>query len=175
MPPLLPLRIAILECDTPVPAVRAKHGAYDRIFTTLLSAGADALASSYPGLSSRAGLSLTAFDVVAAQVYPALEDVDAILISGSKHNSFDRDPWILQLVDFTQTVLAQRRVKILGVCFGHQILGRALGVEVGRSEGGWEVSVVETDLTKKGQEIFGKSSLVSLKPICFSCVLLLLL
>ncbi|CAL3962872.1 unnamed protein product [Diplocarpon coronariae] len=155
--PAPPLRIAILECDTPLPAVVARHGAYDRIFTSLLRAAADGLA--HPGLSAASGLEFTAWDVVHEQSYPAPEDIDAVLISGSKYNSFDDDPWILRLVDFTKKLLAQRRVRILGVCFGHQILGRALGAAVGRSDGGWEVSVTTMDLTKRGQEIFGTTSL----------------
>lgn len=46
------------------------------------------------------------------------------------------------------------------MCFGHQILGRALGAEVGRSEKGWEVSVTPIELTSLGKEVFGLSSLV---------------
>lgn len=64
------------------------------------------------------------------------------------------------MVAFTEEVLKQRRVRIIGVCFGHQIVGRALGAKVGRSVKGWEVSVTAVDLTKKGQEIFGKTALV---------------
>jgi GMP synthase-like glutamine amidotransferase len=56
--------------------------------------------------------------------------------------------------------LKQRRVRLIGVCFGHQIIGRTMGVKVDRSDKGWETSVVAVDLTKRGQEIFGRSSLV---------------
>ena len=76
------------------------------------------------------------------------------------HNSFDDDPWILKLVEFTRKVLDQDRVRIIGVCFGHQILGRALGVGVGRSPGGWEVSVLPMELTPKGKELFKQDNLV---------------
>ncbi|KAH6724775.1 class I glutamine amidotransferase-like protein [Leptodontidium sp. MPI-SDFR-AT-0119] len=156
--PSLPLRIAILECDTPLENTRAKYGGYGGVFTALLKAGADAL--NYPGLSSSSGLDLSTWDVVTAQSYPpSLDDIDAILLTGSKHNSFDNDPWILKLVDFVKRVLDQRRVRIIGVCFGHQILGRALGAKVARSEEGWEISVTGMDLTKKGQELFGRTSL----------------
>ena len=78
-------------------------------------------------------------------------------------NAFDNDPWILHLVDFVKEVLAQDRVKIVGVCYGHQIVGRALGAKVARSESGaWEVSVCQVIQTEKGKELFGgKDVLVS--------------
>ncbi|KAH8722338.1 class I glutamine amidotransferase-like protein [Phaeosphaeriaceae sp. PMI808] len=149
-----PLRIAILECDTPLPDVVAKYGRYDRIFTTLLEAAAEGL-----GLSPKQDLQLSGFDVVDKQEYPNLEDIDAVLISGSKHNSFDNDAWILKLVEFTKKLLNQDRIRIIGVCFGHQILGRALDVKVGRSDDGWEISVLPVELTAKGKEIFQQDTL----------------
>ena len=36
-----------------------------------------------------------------------------------------------------------------------------MGVKVGRSEKGWEVAVVDVDLTLKGKELFGLEKLVS--------------
>jgi hypothetical protein len=76
-----PLRIAILECDTPPAAIVEKYGRYDRIFTTLLETAATEL-----GLSPKQDLELSAFDVVTAQQYPDLDNIDAVLISGSsKH------------------------------------------------------------------------------------------
>jgi GMP synthase-like glutamine amidotransferase len=52
-------------------------------------------------------------------------------------------------------------VRLVGVCFGHQIIGRALGQKVGRSEGGWEISVTPMQLTTKGKELFGLDEVVS--------------
>jgi GMP synthase-like glutamine amidotransferase len=78
----------------------------------------------------------------------------------AEFNSFDNDPWILRLVDFTKEVLAQDRVRLIGVCFGHQIIGRAMDVKVDRSDKGWEVAVTDVDLTSKGKELFGLDKLV---------------
>jgi hypothetical protein len=64
-------------------------------------------------------------------------------------------------VEFTKKVLAQNRVRLIGVCFGHQIIGRALEQKVGRSDRGWEVSVTPMELTAKGKELFGVKELVS--------------
>jgi len=73
-----PLRIAILECDTPLPDIIERYGRYDRIFSTLLESAAEGL-----GLSPKKDLVLSGFDVVDKQEYPKLEDIDAVLISGS--------------------------------------------------------------------------------------------
>lgn len=156
--PKLPLRIAVLECDTPMQTIASRFGAYPRIFSTLLSTAADQL--NYPGLSSKEGLEISGWDIVNGDKYPVLDHIDAILITGSKYTAYDNDPWIVRLVEYTKEVLAQERVRIIGVCFGHQIVGRAMGVKVGRMEG-WEASVMAMDLTKKGQEVFGKTALVS--------------
>ena len=102
-----------------------------------------------------AHLAITAHDVVAdPTAYPSLDDVDAVLITGSKHNAFENDPWILALVEFTKKVLATDRIRTVGVCFGHQICARAMGLPVGRSDKGWEVSVTEVDLSEEGKEFF---------------------
>jgi GMP synthase-like glutamine amidotransferase len=52
-------------------------------------------------------------------------------------------------------------VRIIGVCFGHQIVGRALGLRVGRNDDGWEVSVLPIGLTEFGAEFTGRRELVS--------------
>lgn len=63
-------------------------------------------------------------------------------------------------MEFTKRVLAQDRVRVIGVCFGHQIVGRAMGVGVGRSDDGWEISVLPVQLTEKGKELFKMQELV---------------
>jgi GMP synthase-like glutamine amidotransferase len=65
----------------------------------------------------------------------------------------------VKLVEFTQKALAQSRVRIIGVCFGHQIVARAMGVEVGRNADGWEAAVNDVQLTDKGKDVFGVEKL----------------
>lgn len=78
-----PLRIAILECDTPLDGTREKYGGYGGVFAALLEAGADALGQ--PDLiSSKKGLELTKWNVVAEEHYPELDNIDAILMTGSR-------------------------------------------------------------------------------------------
>ncbi|KHN98460.1 Glutamine amidotransferase type 1 [Metarhizium album ARSEF 1941] len=157
MSPPSVLRLAILECDTPQPQTRSQFGGYAGVFTALLSSAARTLD---PPQDLSSLLTISAHDVVNdLHSYPALDDVDALLLTGSRHTAFDNDPWILKLVDFTKRALETARIRVVGACFGHQIIGRAVGAGVGKSEKGWEVAVTDVDLTSKGKEIFGLDTL----------------
>ncbi|KAK3688218.1 class I glutamine amidotransferase-like protein [Podospora appendiculata] len=150
---MAPLRLAILEADTPFPAVDAIYHGYHGVFKHLFTR-----AVSPTPLDSL--LTLSQHDIVNdLTAYPALDAVDAILITGSKHNAFDDDPWITALVEYTRKALSTDRVRVIGVCFGHQIVGRAMGALVARADRGWEVSVTEIRTTEKGRELFGKDTL----------------
>jgi hypothetical protein len=82
----LPLRIAILECDSPPDKAKEKLGGYGPIFRTLLERSADALG--HAGLSSKEGLELTYWDIIdASDKYPDIDQVDAVLLSGSSMSS----------------------------------------------------------------------------------------
>ncbi|PHH59619.1 hypothetical protein CDD81_2804 [Ophiocordyceps australis] len=147
-----PIRLAVLECDTPQPQTRAIYNNYTGVFTALLGAAAQSLD---PPLDPAAALRVSAYDVVnELHTYPNLDDIDAVLVTGSRHTAFDADPWIKNLVDFTRRALDSGRVRVVGVCFGHQIVGRALGARVCQSDKGWELAVTDVDLTDKGKEIF---------------------
>ncbi|KAI4131412.1 MAG: hypothetical protein LQ347_003001, partial [Umbilicaria vellea] len=88
------LRLAILECDTPLTHTRAQYGSYGGVFSALLHAGAEALG--VPGDRLR----ITRYDVVERGEYPELADVDALLITGSRFSAFDGTGWIVRLVEF---------------------------------------------------------------------------
>ncbi|SRR6266702_2930454 len=51
-----------------------------------------------------------------------------------------------------------------GICFGHQIVARALGGKCVSNSGKWEVAITEVALTDLGQRIFGAQSLA-----CSAC------
>ena len=50
----------------------------------------------------------------------------------TEHTSFADDAWIVRLVDYVRDVYQNSQVPIVGICFGHQILARALGGQVSR-------------------------------------------
>lgn len=63
-------------------------------------------------------------------------ECDAYLITGSPKGVYDSEPWIEQLQQMIRD-LYKHRQKLVGICFGHQILAHALGGFAGKSEQGW--------------------------------------
>jgi len=160
-----PLRIAILETDTPTQSVQQQYGTYGDCFIRLLQTAGTTL---NPPLKPN-DLEFTKWDVEKTEYYPDIDDIDAILIAGSQDligaNAFDSTPWILKLTDFTRKVLLEQdRVRVIGVCFGHQVVGRALGCVADRNEKGWEVSITTVNLTDVGKRVYGKESFVCIFP-----------
>lgn len=80
-----PLRIAVLECDTPIGRTKEKYGGYGNLFKELLSNGAKLLQEKGEG---EVELDITKYDVVNQEVYPELENVDAVLLTGSSMYGF---------------------------------------------------------------------------------------
>lgn len=74
-----PIRIAILECDIPIKSIVDEFGTYGDLFEKNLTEGAEALDS-----ETKPQLQFSRFNIVDEPgKFPALEDVDAVLLTGS--------------------------------------------------------------------------------------------
>ncbi|KAF4381085.1 hypothetical protein F8388_012007 [Cannabis sativa] len=69
-----------------------------------------------------------------------LESYDGFVISGSRKDAHSNEPWISRLLIFLKKLDSMKK-KVLGICFGHQILSRALGGKSGRSMTGWDIGI----------------------------------
>ncbi|XP_068649405.1 gamma-glutamyl peptidase 5-like [Aristolochia californica] len=75
--------------------------------------------------------------------FPKMEELDkyeGFVISGSPNDAYGNDLWILRLCFLVQILYAMQK-KVLGICFGHQILCRAFGGKVGKANGGWDIGL----------------------------------
>jgi len=81
--------------------------------------------------------------------------IDFLLIMGGPMSVNDPDPWIAQELAFVKTAIAQG-IPVLGICFGAQLLARALDGTVGAGPT-FEVGMVPVTLTDEGKAdpVFG--------------------
>jgi GMP synthase (glutamine-hydrolysing) len=82
---------------------------------------------------------------------PVSKAAAAVIISGSPRDAWVDDPRndrVLEVIAHCRTA----GKPLLGVCFGHQLLGRALGAPVGRHPGGYELGNVLVSLTDAGEK-----------------------
>ncbi len=118
-----PLKICILDNDNLDPAVVDTYTSYGVMTEKLFAA------AGVPWTFER-------FNTTQGQYPASFDDYDAVLLTGSKADSFSDEPWVRTLRERTTELLAQRK-KLMGICFGHQLIAYCLGAEVGRASGGW--------------------------------------
>ena len=129
------LRICILETDILRPELVDQYQGYGQMFQRLFS-------------QQPIAAEFTVYNVMQGE-YPS-DDLtfDAYLVTGSKADSFGTDPWIQTLKQYLLTRY-ERGDKLLGVCFGHQLLALLLGGKSERATQGWGVGTHNYKLAAK--------------------------
>lgn len=80
------------------------------------------------------------YDMQKGEAPANLDECDAYFSTGSRASVYEDEPWIHHFADTVRTLHANRK-PFVGVCFGHQMLGHALGGVVKKSPRGWGVGV----------------------------------
>ncbi|MFA7553993.1 MAG: GMP synthase [Spongiibacteraceae bacterium] len=119
------MKIGILKTDDVRSQWVDKYGEYSDMFIELLR-------------SADPALTFVVYEVQHGQYPASIDDVDAYIITGSKRSVYEDIPWIHQLAEFVRTLAAAQK-KLVGVCFGHQLIAHALGGKTEKSDKGWGV------------------------------------
>ncbi|RLA55160.1 MAG: GMP synthase [Gammaproteobacteria bacterium] len=121
------MKLGILKTDAVRPQWVPRFGEYPDMFIALLG-------------NLDPDLEFAVYDVEQREYPAAIDEVDAYLITGSKSSVYDDKPWIGILMDFV-CELHRRHKKLVGICFGHQLVAHALGGKAGKSPRGWGVGL----------------------------------
>lgn len=81
---------------------------------------------------------------------PSLDRIGAIVVTGSAAMVTDHGDWIERSAHWLREAVA-RRMPVLGICFGHQLLAYAMGGVVGDNCNGIEVGTVTVRLQSEAQ------------------------
>jgi GMP synthase (glutamine-hydrolysing) len=126
-------RLVIVQTGTAAPEIVRHHGDYPEWFNQALGADLPVL---------RAHLGETLDLPVGTQ---------GVLVTGSPLSLTSPEPWMDEVAEELLRI-GERGTPVLGVCFGHQLLGRAAGSQVVRNPKGREIGTVRVQLTAAGRK-----------------------
>lgn len=128
------MKIGILKADDVRPELVDRFGEYPEMFGEIL-------------LAADPDIEVITYEVMSGEYPSDIDEVDGYVITGSKLSVYDDVDWIKQLGQFVQR-LHQAKKKLVGICFGHQIVAHFLGGRTEKSENGWGVGVQQSKFTE---------------------------
>ena len=119
--------LCILVTGDPVAATQARAGGFAALIRGSLS---DVWEGGFVEVDART-----------AQALPAAERFAGLIVTGSASSVTERAPWMLRIEEYLAEAV-RREHAVLGICFGHQLLGQALGGLVEKNPRGREMGTV---------------------------------
>ena len=132
------MKIGILDADHLSTSIVRKYGCYADKFIELLSLPQTILSES---------LSFNRYTVFDCEYPQSVDECDAYIITGSQYSTYDEFEWIKQLEEYIR-LLHQHKKKLIGICFGHQLIAQSLGGKVEKNSKGWELGITATHITE---------------------------
>ena len=127
------MRIGILQTDSVMDQFQPEFGDYPDMFHELLRSE---------------GVTFVDYDVQHGEYPESMDECDAWLITGSKRSVYDEEEWIARLKDYVAELHAARR-KLIGICFGHQLVADALGGKTEPASVGWRVGIIANQVIRQ--------------------------
>ncbi len=123
------MRAAILQCDDILEKFQPCFGHYPKMIKHMF----DRVSPS---------ISFDTYDCQRGQFPDDINEHDFFLTTGSRASVYEDFEWIHQLISFVQQLDKQKK-KLIGICFGHQLIAQACGGKVERSKNGWGIGVAK--------------------------------
>jgi len=128
-------KLLIIKTGDTFPEIKTVDGDFEDMF-----------ASSLEGID----VDITVYDARDQNPLPALANFQGVIITGSHAMSTDCEPWSERLLPYIKEMLATN-TPTLGVCYGHQLIAKALGGEIDFHPEGPQAGSTEITLTDAGK------------------------
>lgn len=122
------MKLIVLRAGDVAPPVAARRGEF---FSWIRREVGDAWAGEW-----------VEHDVRTEAPLPGPRDAAAFIITGSSSSVTERAPWMLRSEDLVRRI-AEAGTPLFGICFGHQMVGQALGGRVAKNPRGREIGTVD--------------------------------
>ncbi len=123
------MKVAILQCDEVLEKLQPQFGTYGEMISRMFNGVPDAL-------------QFDLFDCREQEYPDDISMYDFYITTGSRFSVYEEIPWITVLIDFVKE-LDRQKIKLIGICFGHQIIGMACHARVEHAGKGYGVGVAE--------------------------------
>jgi len=123
----IPLKLGILQCDSVLEEYQNKFGNYPQMFIDLFK-------------QIDPNIDLQVYNVEFGEYPGSPEECDAYITTGSKASVYEELPWLAEFKTFIRR-LHDKKIKLAGVCFGHQLIADTFGGKTEKSDKGWGVGV----------------------------------
>lgn len=125
------VRLIVLRAGDAVASVAARHGEF---FSWIRREAGETWKGEWVEHDVRTGAPL-----------PPASAADGFIITGSSSSVTERAPWMLRTEELVREIAAAR-TPLFGICFGHQIVGQALGGRVAKNPNGREIGTVDVQV-----------------------------
>ena len=125
------MKAGLFECDHVDRQYKDQFGDYSDMFAQL-----------FPELE------WTFYDVCNGQFPEDLNECDVYFATGSHRSVYEQEDWITRTKAMIRDAAALGKY-FIGFCFGHQLLGEAMGGQVKKSGNGWCIGIHEFEVTNK--------------------------
>ena len=125
------MKAGLFECDHVDSQYRKEFGDYSDMFAQL-----------FPELE------WTLYDVCNGQFPKDLNECDVYFATGSHRSVYENEEWIIRTKETIRQIAVLDKY-FVGFCFGHQLLGEAMGGRVSKSSNGWCIGVHEFEVLKR--------------------------
>lgn len=124
-----PFKVGILQCDEVMEKLQPQFGVY-----------LDMIQQMFTGVAEP--FEFYVFDCRKNEYPDDIGLYSFFITTGSQFSVYENEPWILAVIDFVRDLDRQKK-KLIGICFGHQLIGMACHGKVENSAKGWGIGVAE--------------------------------
>ena len=124
------MKLGILDADRLASEVVERYGRYSDMFIKGLS-------------EVDLQLDFKVYSVIDGEYPDDINACDGYLLTGSQYSAYEDQPWIHRLNRFIGQLVKSDK-KLIGICFGHQMIAYSLGGQVEKSPRGWGIGVMES-------------------------------
>lgn len=142
------MKVAILQCDEVLDKFQPQFGHYHDMIRNMFKIAGEAFE----------------FDCFDCQQQHYPEDIhayDFYITTGSKAGAYEDLPWIHRLIEFVRQLDAEQK-KLIGICFGHQIIALAKNKAVRQSPKGWGIGVAVNRIVTSPEWIKQKATEINI-------------